>query len=231
MLKGIGYSVFELSLLGIEFYLNLFLLLPLLLAKKKPILYGLSLTSLMFVAFSIYFIVDFDEYLLAETTSRAAITFFLNHGFFVFISIMFWYFSKYKNEKSEKVVLQEEKRQLQIEVQEITEESSGVNENILIKSKHALIKIVIDEILYVESLHKYIKVVTENKSYTTLYSISALLEELPQSKFHRCHRSFILNVSKISSVDGNIAHISKYEIPISKGNKEELVKRMGKQIG
>ena len=103
--------------------------------------------------------------------------------------------------------------------------------SIVIKSSHQLIKIDIDDILYIEALHKYIKIVTAEKKYTTLFSMNAIENELSKTLFYRCHRSFIINIDKVKLIDGNQAIIDKHKIPISKLNKTELITKLGKQLG
>lgn len=103
--------------------------------------------------------------------------------------------------------------------------------SIVIKSSHQLIKIEIADIIYIEGLHKYIKIVTKDKTYTTLFSLTAIENELPNSQFYRCHRSFIINLTKLKLIDGHQAILENMKVPISKTNKAELVTKMGKQIG
>lgn len=103
--------------------------------------------------------------------------------------------------------------------------------SIVIKSSHQLIKIDIADILYIEALHKYIKIVTAEKNYTTLFSMNAIEHEIPSNLFYRCHRSFIVNLDKVKLIDGNQAIIDKHKIPISKLNKTELIVKLGKTLG
>lgn len=108
---------------------------------------------------------------------------------------------------------------------------NSVDKSIVIKSSHQLIKINIADILYVEGLHKYVKIITKEKNYTTLIGLTAIENELLAERFYRCHRSFIVNLEKINLIDGNQAVIGSFNIPISKNNKEELISKMGKKIG
>jgi DNA-binding LytR/AlgR family response regulator len=109
--------------------------------------------------------------------------------------------------------------------------SSFVDDSIVIKSSHQHIKILLSDILYIEGLHKYVKIVTRTKNHTTLINLSTMEEELSCQSFYRCHRSFILNLSKVELIDGNIAIIEGYKIPISKLNKLDLLSKLGKKIG
>lgn len=110
-------------------------------------------------------------------------------------------------------------------------QTSFIDHSIIIKSSHQHIKILLSDILFIEGLHKYIKIVTLKANYTTLIGITAIEKELPQQLFYRCHRSFIINLSKVEFLNGNLAIIKQYNVPISKLNKHEMLTKMGKQIG
>ncbi len=116
---------------------------------------------------------------------------------------------------------------------EIKESSSAQLEekSILIKSSHQLIRIELADILYIEGLHKYIKIVSKQKNYTTLFAISAMEKELPSQQFYRCHRSFIINLSKVELIEGHQLVMGTHRVPVSKSNKQELISKLGRQIG
>lgn len=100
---------------------------------------------------------------------------------------------------------------------------------IVIKVDGKLVKLAFDEILFIEAWKEYIKVYVHDKFYVTLLSLSGIEEKLPSSIFYRTHRSFIVNTHHIDNVEGNIIHISKHEIPISRNEKEGFIERfMGK---
>ena len=79
-------------------------------------------------------------------------------------------------------------------------------------------------------MHKYIKIITSQNTYTTLYSLSAIEQELPKDLFYRCQRSFVVNLNKVELIDSNRAVIQGHNIPIGKNNKAELIRKLGKKI-
>jgi DNA-binding LytR/AlgR family response regulator len=87
-----------------------------------------------------------------------------------------------------------------------------------------MIKVSLDEILYIESLKDYIKVVTPSKTIITKQSISSLEESLPKGDFVRIHRSFIISLSKVESYNSEMIEIAKKEFPISRMYKHEVEK-------
>ena len=85
------------------------------------------------------------------------------------------------------------------------------------------IKILFDDLLFIESLKNYIKVVTKNKTIVTKYSISAMEESLPLT-FIRIHRSFIIAKDKIEAFTHDYVKIGKYELPVSRSYRHEVEK-------
>ncbi|MFT3680662.1 MAG: LytTR family DNA-binding domain-containing protein [Ferruginibacter sp.] len=88
------------------------------------------------------------------------------------------------------------------------------------------LKVALDDILYIESLKDYIKVVTSNRTIVTKQSISSIEEILPKEQFIRIHRSFIVSLNKIESFTNEIIEIGKQELPISRMYKLEVNKML-----
>lgn len=93
-----------------------------------------------------------------------------------------------------------------------------------VKSDYKTVKVLFDEILYIEALQKYVRIHTVHQRIVTMMSMSSLEELLPKAGFLRIHRSYIANLKKIDSIEGNTIHIGKYQLPVSKGQKEDLLK-------
>ena len=71
------------------------------------------------------------------------------------------------------------------------------------------IKINYDDILVVESLKDYIKIVTKNKNFIVHTTLTSFTSSLPKSKFIRIHRSTTASINKIDVIDGSIAYIER----------------------
>lgn len=95
-------------------------------------------------------------------------------------------------------------------------------EYLFLKVEYQLVRIAYDDILYVEGLKDYVKVIlkSESKPTLSLTSLKALEEKLPASKFMRVHRSFIVNLDKIGAVTRNTIQIGAITIPVSDQYKE-----------
>ncbi len=107
-----------------------------------------------------------------------------------------------------------------------TTEPQRVNEEddfFFVKADGGLVKIAYDEILFIEALKEYVKIVTKEKNVVTYHTLSGLEEKLPPGKFYRVHRSYIVQVKSISSIEGFTVKIGKHEIPMSRNERDAFV--------
>lgn len=88
------------------------------------------------------------------------------------------------------------------------------NDFIFLKSDKKTIKIVFSDILYVEGLGDYIKIFTSSQKYISNLSMKKILSVLPSNNFYRIHKSFIVAIDKIESIEGNIIKINNVRLPI-----------------
>ena len=102
-------------------------------------------------------------------------------------------------------------------------DDSGSDTFIYVKSEKKNVKILLKEILFIESLKDYIKIQTITKSIITQVPISAIEQRLPES-FLRIHRSFIIARDKITAYTQHDFEIGKYQIPIGRNYKSAVSK-------
>jgi DNA-binding LytR/AlgR family response regulator len=88
--------------------------------------------------------------------------------------------------------------------------------HIFLKVNKKLVKVNLNDILFIESLKDYIKVITKLGDYVVHKSLTAITEELPQSSFIRVHRSYTISINKISALEGNNIEIANRKIPIGR---------------
>ena len=84
------------------------------------------------------------------------------------------------------------------------------------RADRKMVKVFLEDILFVESLKDYIKVVTTQKVIISKQSIASLVEMLPKDAFVRVHRSYIIAINKIDSYNSDAIGIGKAEIPIGR---------------
>ncbi|MBP4136845.1 LytR/AlgR family response regulator transcription factor [Flavobacterium geliluteum] len=101
-------------------------------------------------------------------------------------------------------------------------ETSKGDSHIFIKVDKKMMKINMEEILFVEGMKEYIKVVTPDKTYITHKSLTSLSEELPAERFIRIHKSYVIALNKVKSIEGNRIQILSYTIPIGRNYSKEV---------
>jgi len=85
-----------------------------------------------------------------------------------------------------------------------------------------MVKVFLDDIIYIESRKDYVKIITGTKVILTKQPISSLEELLPAESFIRIHRSYIVAIKKIDSVKADAVEVSKMELPIGRLFKMEV---------
>lgn len=98
--------------------------------------------------------------------------------------------------------------------------------HIFIKVDKKMMKINIEEILFIEGMKEYIKVVTPDKTYITHKSLTSLSEELPADRFLRIHKSYVIALNKVKSIEGNRIQILSYTIPIGRNYSKDVKNRI-----
>src|SRR6266513_3102137 len=93
---------------------------------------------------------------------------------------------------------------------------------IYLRSDRKMIKVALSDILYIESIKDYIKVVATSGTVITKQSISSIEETLPRDMFIRIHRSYIVSVSNVESYNHELIWIAKQELPISRMYRHEV---------
>lgn len=95
-------------------------------------------------------------------------------------------------------------------------------ESLVIKEGYNQIKLPLQEIIYLEAMQDYTKVVTEKKSYLTLTTLTGLLEHVASEKIMRVHRSYAVALQKISRIMGNQIFCGEHLIPVGKTFRTEV---------
>ncbi|MCP4179736.1 MAG: response regulator transcription factor [bacterium] len=100
------------------------------------------------------------------------------------------------------------------------------DEYIFLKVKRKLVKVLLNDILYIESLNDYINVYTSKRKVTTKMLLSEIEKNLPGDKFLRIHRSFIISLNKIEAISPNNVEIGDKVIPIGRSYKADIVNKL-----
>ena len=92
------------------------------------------------------------------------------------------------------------------------------------RADRKMVKVMLEDVLYIESMKDYIKVITQQGVIITKQSISSVEAMLPDKLFIRTHRSFIVAINKIKSFTSEVIEIDKVEIPIGKLYRNGVMK-------
>ena len=95
---------------------------------------------------------------------------------------------------------------------------------LFVKTGHRLQKVLLDEILFIEGMRDYRKIHCENTKIMTLETFGALEEKLPGNQFCRVHKSFMVAIDKIESIERDWIKIQKEAIPVSETYKAHFYK-------
>lgn len=98
---------------------------------------------------------------------------------------------------------------------------------IYLRADRKMVKVLLEDIFYVESMKDYVKVYTGNGTIITKQSITAMEAMLPEKSFIRTHRSFIASLDKIKSFTPELIEMEKAEIPIGKLYRNNVMKVLG----
>lgn len=97
---------------------------------------------------------------------------------------------------------------------------------IYVKSEKRLVKILLKNILYLEGLKDYVKIITPDQQIITYQTLTYFEEKLPDNKFTRVHRSFIVAFDHINSFSGSELRMGTTIIPIGRTYLKDVVKKL-----
>jgi DNA-binding LytR/AlgR family response regulator len=106
------------------------------------------------------------------------------------------------------------------------EDKTEIAGHFFIKVDGKLQKIFVEDILFIEALQNYVAIHTKDKKYISYLTLNAVSEYLPADQFLKTHKSFIVPLKKVESIEGNELRIGTHLIPISRNSKEEVMERL-----
>ncbi len=108
--------------------------------------------------------------------------------------------------------------------QHSTEKVDSNDDYLFIKAEYKMVRINLADVLYIEGMKEYVRIhLVGQKPVMTLLSMKSLEEKLPSSKFMRVHRSYIVNLNKVSTIERfRIVYDDKTRIPVSDNYKEKF---------
>jgi len=93
---------------------------------------------------------------------------------------------------------------------------------IIVKQGYDKYKIPVQDIIYLEAMRDYTRIITVAKQYLVLTTLNAIIEKLPPDIFVRIHRSYVVNRKRVDAIQKNKINIQSYTLPIGKLYKSAL---------
>ena len=101
------------------------------------------------------------------------------------------------------------------------EQINSNDDFLFIKSEYKILRVKLNDIKYIEGMREYVRIhLTNEKPIMTLLSMKAVEQQLPSANFMRVHRSYIVNLKMITTIERNRIVFDKVYIPVSEQHKE-----------
>lgn len=100
------------------------------------------------------------------------------------------------------------------------------NDHFFIKCENQIEKVFYNDLLYAESMMNYVMLYTTTKKMMVYITMKGLEEQLPVENFIKVHKSFIVNIGKIKSIEGNILHVGNEKIAVSQNLREKVINQI-----
>lgn len=113
-----------------------------------------------------------------------------------------------------------------VEISDAVKAQANQQDHLFIKKNKGYTRINFEDILYLEALADYVQINTTTDRYTVLSTMKSISTRLPQAKFLRVHRSFIVSLDKIERLDDNMIVIKDKSIPVSRSYREGLMQHL-----
>jgi DNA-binding LytR/AlgR family response regulator len=107
-----------------------------------------------------------------------------------------------------------------------TMESQSEADYFFIKCDYKYEKIYFRDILYIEAMHNYVTIYTQKGKHMTLLYLKNIEEKLDKQLFVRVHKSYLVSISRIESIENNEIVIGPFRVPISRNYRDEVIERV-----
>jgi two-component system, LytTR family, response regulator len=102
-------------------------------------------------------------------------------------------------------------------------ETPAARDIIFVKTEYKIVKLRLDDILYVEGLQNYVSIYTKAERILSLKNIKKMEELLPSGQFVRVHKSYIISLDKIDSIERNRVFIGEAVVPVGETYKDNFM--------
>jgi DNA-binding LytR/AlgR family response regulator len=107
-----------------------------------------------------------------------------------------------------------------------TDDAPLKDDHFFVKENGRFTRIQYKEVLYAEALQNYVSIHLRERKLITYITMAILEKQFPAAEFMRIHKSYIVSLSHIDSVEGNMVNLGNASIPVSRKMKDELMQRV-----
>lgn len=105
-------------------------------------------------------------------------------------------------------------------------EEQILNDRIFIKSGDRFQKVMIDDVTYGEAVGSYTKLSINGDDMTIAMNLKKFMDKITSPLFVRVHRSYVVNIAKVDSINGNTIYMGEHQIPMSSSYREHLLNKI-----
>ncbi|MGM0213764.1 LytR/AlgR family response regulator transcription factor [Enterococcus sp. AZ109] len=109
--------------------------------------------------------------------------------------------------------------------------SNKKHETITIKTNSGIRKILLEDLIYVECEGHYLYFYTNDQVYSLLGSMKNTETELKDKHFFRCNNCYLVNLKHVRAIDGNTAHVGRFDLRISRPRKKDFLTALTNYLG
>jgi DNA-binding LytR/AlgR family response regulator len=99
-------------------------------------------------------------------------------------------------------------------------------DHIFIKTDNTFVRISLKDILFLHADRSYCNIVTADRTYVQSVSMNHVFDQINNLDFIRIHRSYVVNIHKVTAIEGNLVRIGDHLLEMSKSMREELIGRL-----
>jgi|SRR5690606_39138677 len=99
-------------------------------------------------------------------------------------------------------------------------------DHIFVRHESTFVRVPLSSILFLHADRAYCNIVTEERTYVQSVSMNHVFEQIRHRDFIRIHRSYVVNVNKVTAIEGNVVRVGKHTLEMSKGMRDELMSRL-----
>ncbi|MBC9909855.1 LytR/AlgR family response regulator transcription factor [Chitinophaga varians] len=114
--------------------------------------------------------------------------------------------------------------------QPIAAPQAPVTDYIFVKHKQVYEKVMLSDVLFVESMQNYVLIQTIHTKIIAYLTFKNVEQQLPADSFLRIHKSYIVNLQQVSKLDSNMVQVGGHTLPVSRSQRELLMQVVNKRL-